>query len=92
MQNQVPLPVGPPSAFPSYNSVNYGNPPYYPQQQAPPNYGHDPALNQFASFLQNQDTENKKLREVLEGFGKNTRRVEDLDENINNATADLSQL
>ena len=34
--------------------------------------GADPAMVQFASMIQMQDTENRKLREVLEKFGKET--------------------
>lgn len=51
-----------------------------------PQVGGDPALAQLASMLQNQDSENRKLREVLENFGKNTSTQEELGNAVTNAT------
>ena len=57
-----------------------------------PQAGGDPALAQLASMLQNQDSENRKLREVLENFGKNTSTQEELGNAVTNANQQLQQL
>lgn len=57
----MPQPQWPAPGFgaPQPNAYNF---------QAPAS---DPAMAQLAHMVQNQDEENRKLREVLEGFGRN---------------------
>jgi len=43
-------------------------------------------------MLQNQDSENRKLREVLENFGKNASTQEELGDVVNNTNQQLQQL
>lgn len=43
-------------------------------------------------MVQGQDEENRKLREVLENFGKNASTVEELDGTIQGTNAQLLQL
>lgn len=49
-------------------------------------------MSQFAQLLNNQATENKQLKEVLEKFGKETASVEQLDGTIDGATRQLLSL
>jgi hypothetical protein len=39
----------------------------------------DPAMAQLAAMMQSQDDENKKLRDVLENFAKNTSTYDNLE-------------
>ena len=43
-------------------------------------------------MLQNQDSENRKLREVLENFGKNAGTQDELGDVVNNTNQQLQQL
>lgn len=49
-------------------------------------------MSQFAQLLNNQATENKQLKEVLEKFGRETASVEQLDGTIDGATRQLLSL
>ena len=48
-----------------------------PYNFAPP--ASDPAMAHLAHMVQNQDEENRKLREVLEGVGRNANTQDELD-------------
>lgn len=52
----------------------------------------DPAMQQLASMLQHQDDENKKLRDILENFGKDMNREEHFEEQYNNANSKIQQM
>ena len=56
---------------------------------APQQPQYDPAMAQLATLLQQQDQENKKLREVLENFGRHTATVPELDNQIMGASQQL---
>lgn len=49
-------------------------------------------MQQLATMLQHQDDENKKLRDILENFGKDMHREEHFEEQYQNANSKIQQM
>lgn len=64
-----------------------------PQMASPPvNPYHDPTMVMFQNMIKNQEDENRKLRNVLEGLSNNIAREDELQGSIDEHTKRLQDL